>query len=194
MQKRVLEERPGRQGALNSIADDFKGRLFKYGQPILIRQVVKSKRCHCWNITTRTVNPDCVSCLGGGFPFIESLEMAIIERTSNVQATSLLDISGEPGPIPVPFSRFVLRGEVMPKVEDQLIEIDFDDISLYKQIIDEYQVKGRSRFSQGIFQDASAGAIGMIRGNVWSLSVVTPVRYGRILISWETFGRRESRS
>jgi len=175
-------------------ARTFEAKVQSIGKPVILRRSIQSKICHCVGRTTSQSNPDCVFCAGSGHPFEERLHQAIIERTSHTSATSAMSERTEVGPEFSPFTKFLFPGTIVPKIEDQVVEIDFTDGDMYHRVISEYQVYGRSRTLEGVFADASSSSPALIYGGVWDAQSITPISFGATTDYWEVFAKLLRRS
>ena len=98
------------------------------------------------------------------------------------------------GPIFSPFSKFLLAGREIPKIEDAIVELDFTDGDIYHRVMNEYQAYGRSQVLEGIFADATGSRAALLYGPVWDVQMVTPVQFDGRTIYWEVFTKQLRRS
>ena len=171
---------------------DFESNLRRFGAPVILRRQVISKRCDCWQRLNKKADLDCAFCMGTGHPIQEWVEYAFAEPASNVQAASMLHVRQDQGPVYVPFTRYLFRSGAAPHLEDEVIEIDYTDDSMYRRVIDEFQVYGQSRFLEGIFSDAASAAPALVRGTVNVINHLTPRTVGHNIVYWETHTKLKS--
>ena len=176
------------------IARDFEARVQQTGTPVILRRAARSKTCHCVGRTTKQADPDCVFCMGLGHPFDEQLIRAVVQRSSHTQATSTMSERSDVGPIFSPFSKFLLAGREIPKIEDAIVELDFTDGELYHSVMNEFQAYGRSQVLEGIFAATTGSRAALLYGPVWDVQMVTPVQFDGRTIYWEVFTKQLRRS
>ena len=176
------------------LARDFEAKVQQIGTPVIHRQAIKSKNCHCVGRTTRAADPDCVFCMGSGHPFSERIVPVIAARSSHTQATSTLAETGPVGPEFAPFEKFLIPGHVVPKIEDTFVEIDYTDGDMYHRVINEFQVHGRSRTLEGVFADTDGARAALVYGPVWDVNYVTPIAFDGRTVYWEVFTKQLRRS